>query len=366
MFTITAHDPKQDTDEEIAERVALGNLLKDEVLPDDPDSSVEQAIAALRSQPERIRRFSFRARDADGTLVGLGGTSIDPEHDDNPDVLWASISVLASARRQGLGARLLAELVAVATAEGRTRLIGNTIGGHEPGEAFAAAVGATSRQANHLNHLPLAEVDRLMLERWVDEAATRSADYELVAWDGAVPDEHLDRWLDLVVVMNTAPRDDLELNDFTITADQVREQERVMAAAGIETWVLVARHRQTGEWAGFHDVAWDPEQPMYVYVDSTGVRPEHRGHALGKWLKAAMTLRILDERPDVTNIRTGNADSNDAMLGINRQMGYRPLLGQTTWELPVEQAAAWLRSRALAPAELSSTTPRISSATPPM
>ena len=347
MFTITKHDPKQDTDEEVAERVAISNVLKDEILPDDPDSSVEQAIATLRSAPERIRRFSFRARDDAGALVGVGATSIDPENDDNPDVLWVNLSVLPGARREGLGSQLLAELVAVARAEGRTRLIGNTMGGHDAGEAFAAAIGAASRQANHLNHLPLAEVDRRMLERWVEEAATRAVDYELIGWDGAVPDEHLDRWLDLVLVMNTAPRDDLELNDFTITAEQVRDQERVMAAAGYETWVLVARHRESGEWAGFHDVTWDPAQPMYVYVDSTAVRPEHRGHALGKWLKAAMTLRVLDERPDVTNIRTGNADSNDAMLGINRQMGYRPLLGQTTWELPVEQAAAWLRERGL-------------------
>ena len=348
MFTIRLHDPKDDRDDEVAERVALGNVLKDELLPDDPDSTVEQAIAALRSQPERIRRFSFRARDADGRLVALAGTNIDPDNDDNPDVLWAGINILPDARRQGLGTRLLAELVALARAEGRTRLIGSTMGGREDGEAFAKAVGAVSRQATHLNHLPLAEVDRPMLERWVAEAATRSADYELIGWDGAVPEEHLANWLELVVVMNTAPRDDLQLNDFTITAEEVREHERVMEAAGYETWVLVARHRTTGEWAGFHDVNWDPDQPQYVYVDSTGVRPEHRGHALGKWLKAAMTLRVLDERPDVTNIRTGNADSNDAMLGINKEMGYRPLLGQTTWELPVETAAAWLADRGLA------------------
>ena len=345
VFTITRHDPKDDTDDEVAERVAFGNVLKNEVLPDDPDATVEQAIAALRSQPARVRRFSFRARDADGRLVGLAGGAIDPDNDDNPDVLWTGVSVHPDARRHGLGTQLLAELVRFARAEGRARLVGTTSEGREPGEAFARTIGATNRQATHLNHLPLAEVDRPMLERWVAEAATRSSDYELIGWDGPVPEEHLANWLDLVVVMNTAPRDDLQLNDFTITAEEVREQEQVMAAAGYETWVLVARHRTTGEWAGFHDVNWDPDQPQFVYVDSTGVRPEHRGHALGKWLKAAMTLRVLDERPQVTNIRTGNADSNDAMLGINKQMGYRPLLGQTVWELPVETAAAWLQGR---------------------
>jgi hypothetical protein len=58
-----------------------------------------------------------------------------------------------------------------------------------------------------------------------------------------------------------------------------------------------------------------------------------------------MTLRILDERPEVDDIRTGNADSNDAMLGINREMGYRPLLATTGWELDVAAAAARLTER---------------------
>ena len=78
-----------------------------------------------------------------------------------------------------------------------------------------------------------------------------------------------------------------------------------------------------------------PAYPKVMWVGSTGVRPEHRGHALGKWMKAAMTLRVLAEKPGVDDIRTGNADSNDAMLAINAAMGYRPLLGVTTWELPL-------------------------------
>lgn len=348
MFTITLHDPKQDTDDEIAERVALENVLTREVLPDEPPASVEQVIAATRARPERHRRYLWKVRDAGGRLVGLAGTTIDPDDTDNPDILWCGFTVLPEVRRRGLGGRLLAELVRVAELEGRTRIVGHTIEGRAGGDDFARAVGAEAKAAEHLNHLPLAEVDRPMLERWVAEAATRSADYELIGWDGPVPEEHLDRWVDLVLVMNTAPRDDLQMNDFTLTPSEVREHEQVSAAAGIEEWTLVARHRATGEWAGFHDVSWNPTEPMFAYVGATGVKPEHRGHALGKWLKAAMTLRLLDERPEVTNVRTGNADSNDAMLGINRLMGYRPLLGHTTWEVPVETAAAWLARRSVA------------------
>ena len=351
VFTITLHDPKRDTDEEIAERVRLEGELLREVLPDDPEPSVEQAIAATRARPERHHRYLFRVRDGAGTLVGLAGTTIDPEDTDNPDMLWCGLTMRPELRRQGVGTRLLAELVQVAEREGRTRLVGVTTEGRTGGAEFATALGASSKQAQHLNHLPIAEVDRPMLERWIEEAATRAADYELIGWDGSVSDEDLDRWIDLVLVMNTMPRDDLEMNDFTLTAAEVRESDKVREAAGIEAWTLVARHRGTGEWAGFHDVGWSPTDAEVVWVDSTGVRPEHRGHALGKWLKAAMTLRILDERPGVASIRTGNADSNDAMLGINKEMGYRPLIGQTTWELPVPEARAWLEARgALTPA----------------
>jgi mycothiol synthase len=238
--------------------------------------------------------------------------------------------------------------VAVARAEGRTRLLGNTFGTVPAGNAFAAEVGAEMKTAQHLNHLPTAEVDRSLLERWVAEGPKRAEGYELLAWDGAIPEEHLTAFIDLFLVMNTMPRDDLQINDFTITEAEWREQETQMDAVGAERWMLVARRVSDGALAGFHDVYWMPHEPNLINVGATGVRPEHRGHALGKWLKAVMTLRILDERADVEDIRTGNADSNDAMLGINHAMGYRPLLAAEAWEVPAEVAAKWLEARGVA------------------
>ena len=333
------------TEAEFRERLAFNKVLREEVLPDDPDETLEQAMAMAAATPARVRVSLFHAYDEEGRLVGSARTSVDPDVTDNLDLLFSTLAVRPEHRRRGLGLRLLRELLDVADREGRTRLVLSSLEGRPGVAEFAAAIGATAKQAFHLNHLPLAEVDRPMLERWVADAATRSADYELLAWDGAVPDEHLARWVELVPVMNTAPHDDLDVEDEKVTPQQVREVEAVRAAGGIETWVLVARHRTTGEWAGFHDVAFDPAQPQYVYVGATGVWPAHRGHALGKWLKAAMTLRVLDERPQAESIRTGNADSNDAMLGINRRMGYRPVLGQTIWELPVAEARARLAAR---------------------
>ena len=333
-FSVTRHDAAAFTDEEIAVGNQLHNALESELWPEDPVTPLADAIAAERATPGRIRRTAFRAwSDEDGSLVGSVEVRIDTEHDDNPDVLGCRIVVRRDVRRRGVGSVLLGEVIALAGAEGRTRLVGQTYSRIPAGDEFATHVGAVRKGQSHTNHLPTAEVDRALLEAWVRDGPVRAEAYDLLAWDGPIPDDHLDAFLDLLLVMNDAPRDELEVNDFTITPEQWREGEREGAAVGQERWFLVARNRRDGALAGLHDIAWVPSYPNAMFIGSTGVRPEHRGHALGKWMKAAMTLRILDERPEVTDIRTGNADSNDAMLGINRAMGYRPLFGVTTWEL---------------------------------
>ncbi|HUR78421.1 MAG TPA: GNAT family N-acetyltransferase [Acidimicrobiales bacterium] len=345
-YTYTLHNPLHYTDEEIAQGVEFSNAVQLEALPEDPPAPLEQAIASFRNMPARMKRTSVRAWSPDGQLIGSTGIRIDPDHDDNPDMLFVGLNVLAEHRRNGVGTQLLAYLVALAKGEDRTRLVGDTTG-RLPGAEFAELIGAEVKQAVHMNHLPIANVDRALMEKWVADGPSRAEGYEIFGWDGDVPDEHMDSFLAAVLVMNTAPRDDLEMNDFSLTAAQVREQEKVANAVGLESWQLIARRKSDGAWAGIHDVMWNPSEPETVYVGATGVDPEHRGHALGKWLKAQMTLRVMDERPQVSSIRTGNADSNDAMLGINKAMGYVPFISQTVWEVSTADAEQWLKSRGI-------------------
>ena len=55
-----------------------------------------------------------------------------------------------------------------------------------------------------------------------------------------------------------------------------------------------------------------------------------------------MLERILRERPEAVDVRTGNADSNDAMLGINHALGFKPYIAQANWQVPVEKVKAYL------------------------
>lgn len=346
--TLELRDPRTFSEAEIAEGVELHNVLHAEEMPEDDPFLLSVAISSNRAIPARLGRWSVRARAKDGQLLATTAVSQDWEHNDNPDVGELGVRVHPEHRGKGIGSVMLGCQVGFARALGRTRLLITTSDRYPRAAQLALAMGAVAKQESHINELRRDRVDVAQLERWVAEAATRSSDYELLSFDDAVPEEIVEDYVALVQVMNTAPRDDLEVNDFTLTVAELRENERWAAARSDVLWTLVARHRATGELVGLHNVGWTPMNTRVVYVGSTGVQPEHRGSALGKWLKAEMTLRILRERPQVITIRTGNADSNDAMLGINQAMGYQPSISETTWEISRRDAEAWLERRGVA------------------
>lgn len=335
-YRITTEDASSLTDEQVLIGARLFNAFETEIWPEDPITPARDTLAEHRSHSDKVERTVVRAWSQDGALAGSVELRIDRQDNDNPDVLTCGIYVDPTHRRRGIGTELLGAARVLARAEGRSRLVGSTFSRAPAGDLFAANFGAQAKSWSQKNHLPTAQANRELLEKWVREGPQRAEGYELLSWDGPVPDEHLEAFVRLMQVMNDAPRDDLELNDFTLTPAQFREGEARAATVGQQTWRLVARRKSDGELVGLHELAWIAAFPEVMWVGSTGVLPEDRGHALGKWLKAAMMLRVLDERPEIADIRTQNAVSNDAMLGINHQMGYRELLAVTTWELRLD------------------------------
>jgi hypothetical protein len=50
---------------------------------------------------------------------------------------------------------------------------------------------------------------------------------------------------------------------------------------------------------------------------------DHRGHRLGLLLKAGMLLWLAETEPQLESVDTWNAESNDHMIAVNEQLGYR-------------------------------------------
>lgn len=56
----------------------------------------------------------------------------------------------------------------------------------------------------------------------------------------------------------------------------------------------------------------------------TGVLPEHRGHGLGRWMKAESIRQAHRDYPDLGGLLTDTADSNAHMRRVNDGLGYTP------------------------------------------
>jgi mycothiol synthase len=255
----------------------------------------------------------------------------------NPHAADFEVDVLPSHRRQGLGSRLMKLVAEEVAAAGRTLLFTIASSSIPSGDAFLRHLGAEPGLEARVNQLAFEDLDLELIDEWVSIGEARSGEYELVWWDDAIPEESLDEVVDLLMVMNDAPRGDLELEDFEFSGENIRQNEAAVAARNIARWMVAVRHTESGRLAGFTEMYFNPTIPDLGQQNDTGVFPEHRGRGLGRLLKATMIRRVLEERPEIRRVRTGNATNNAPMLRINEELGFRELRVETIYQVAVDR-----------------------------
>jgi GNAT superfamily N-acetyltransferase len=311
-----------DLDEAAVE--ALAHLLTEadaDRSPGDPPISPAQLALDERVLPSWMQRTRALAWGPDGELLGAAAVELE-DRPDNRHLAWLEVVVAEGARRRRIGSAVLEAVIPVAVDDGRTLAMGGTpVGG--PGASAAAALGLTVGQVEHRNRVRTADLPRPLLESWVRDGAERARGYSLVAVDGPVPDELLEPFASLLAVMNDAPIDDLEIEDAVFTPGDVRATHEATARRGTDRWTVLVRHDATGDLVALTELQIPAIDTWLAGQGDTGVARAHRGHGLGRWLKAVNALRVLDERPDVAAIQTWNAGTNAHMLAINQAMGFR-------------------------------------------
>lgn len=327
-------------DDEMDRLLALFDELDQERVPEDPLPPWSVRAARLRNLPPIAVRKSWVAR-GDAEVVGYGSV-VRWVTGENDHIAEADIRVRPTWRRRGVARALLARIAeAIAKVKDATLFLG-TSDRVPAGEAFVRRIGAEQGIETHVNQLDLAAVDRALVDTWCALGETTAADYWLEWIPSPVPDERVDAVLRAFELMNTAPRGRLAMNDWRMTADLLRQFEARERALGLESWTLFGFHRESGAVAGFTQVNYDPRLSHVVQQEGTAVDPAHRGHGLGKLLKATMLRRVLVERSRARYIRTGNADSNAPMLSLNRRLGFRPAWARIVWQATLPIVASYL------------------------
>ena len=250
----------------------------------------------------------------------VGYASVDLPVWDNRHLALVFCSVHPTHRGRGVGSKFLQAQSCAATAAGRDMLLTYAFRG-TPTEEFLLAQGFQRAQGTAQRRLRPAELDYDRIAAYAEEAAAVARDYEVVALDGPAPEQWLPQLQTLFEAINDAPLDDIDMVPDSFPIERIRRYEKAMAARGQHVYRLMARHRETREWAGHTIVCVDTLRPGTAMQEDTSVLRAHRGHRLGMLLKARMLLWLREARPELTIIDTWNAESNTHMIAINDALG---------------------------------------------
>lgn len=255
----------------------------------------------------------------------------DPSFPGNEDVCKIHLTVLKDYRRMRIARELLAYACEHAMKYNRTKFTGALL--NDAARKFLQRIGGNEALAYRISQLQLKDVDWELMTQWMEEGPMRSPTSRL-EFHSSIPDSILEDYCKVYTeVLNQAPRDELTIGDEVFTPEKWKIIEERARETG-ELWQTALVMEQNGDISGLTDFGYNKAVPTIINQYLTGVQEKFRGRGLGKWLKAAMLLKIREDFPDVEVIATANATSNEPMLSINERMGFR--LKQESYEYEVD------------------------------
>jgi GNAT superfamily N-acetyltransferase len=271
------------------------------------------------------------AEPAGGAATVTAGVLWLPQHDNRHQ---ASVQVHTHPDHQhrGYGSAMLAHLIGVAREHGRRTITadasypydGPADGAGHPVVRFLTRRGFSLALGDVTRVLAL-PVDFARLDRLAAQAAPYHRDYTLRRFAGRVPDDIIVGFGQLIgSLMTEAPVGELEVEPEVFTPERIRADEEVFAASGRTKYTTVAL-AAGGAVAGYSEIVVPRHDPGRAYQWGTLVRRAHRGHRLGLATKAHNLAWVQREEPELRLLVTFNAEVNAHMIGVNEQLGFRPV-----------------------------------------
>jgi GNAT superfamily N-acetyltransferase len=274
-------------------------------------------------------RLAWLASDTDGIPVGSAFlrlfTSIGQDH-----LAELDLRVHPAERRNRTGSRLLEAAVAAARQDGRRCVITQTEAG-SPGDRFLPARGFRRVLALTFTRLPMAEADITALTEVAEQS---HPGYRLASWEGTVPDGLAETFVASRHAMDDMPMGSTDFGSVTWDLERVQAAAAAIEKRGDLLHTVVAIDESDGSIAGFTELVIPGDGKGNGQHYGTGVLPGHRGHGLGRWMKAASIRQAFERHPDLGGLLTDTADNNPYMRHINDALGYAPT--HTTFEYQLD------------------------------
>lgn len=265
------------------------------------------------------RRLCWLASDSDGFPVGSAFLRLfgRPGQDHLAEL---ELHVHPAERKKGAGTRLLDAATAAVRADGRRSLVAQAEAG-SPGARFLSSRGFRDVLTLIHSRLPLADTDLSVLAEIIERP---HPGYRLASWDGTVPDGLVGTFALSRRAMDDMPMGETDYGTVTWDVDRVREIAAAVARRGDLLHTVAAVDEADGAIVGFTELVIPGDGRGDGRHYGTGVLPEHRGHGLGRWMKAAAIRRSLERHPGLGGLLTDTADGNVHMRAVNDALGYAP------------------------------------------
>lgn len=308
--------------------------------PGDPEPTASVVAADLFLPMPDYKRL-ITVAEVDRAPAGYLNAVYRTEPDGDIWLAEVDVIVLPEFGRQGIAATLIDDALPQLADVGLRSVVGCVTQGLWADEATALCerYGLTKRMEERCSRAQVAGVDRAMLAEWIADAAIHSSAYRVESWEGPCPDHLLDLWCAAAVAMIDAPTDDLEYVENVRRPDIQRAADQVCVERGLRVYRSLALS-DSGEPAGVTEIFVNAQVPQVGQQGETGVLAAHRGHRLGKWLKAVNFEQAVAAQPEMRVIETYNAQSNPWMLDINIAMGFAPHHVYDIYQAPIETALA--------------------------
>ncbi|MEU3460006.1 GNAT family N-acetyltransferase [Streptomyces sp. NPDC006733] len=301
-------------------------------LPGDPVPSPEDVYAQLATPSAYSRKLLWLARNTAGAPVGTAALRL---FDEPGRTHLASLELYShpAHRRLGAGSRLLGTAVGAARDDGRRSLITRTTVG-TPGDRFLATRAFTPVLKLTWRRLRFDSMDAAAIGA---AAAEPHPGYRLESWEGVAPDALVDAFALARQSMDDMPTGGMDLGHVPWTAERVRSVAEVFAKRGEQLITVAAISEADGSVAGYTELVVPADSGGRALQHDTAVVPRHRGHGLGRWMKASMIQRVAAGQPAVTEIETDNADDNRHMVAINAGLGFVPVRQTVEYQLSLTE-----------------------------
>jgi GNAT superfamily N-acetyltransferase len=266
------------------------------------------------SEPEKAHPIYLVAED-EGRIVGVGGGRIEYEAA-RPGTGRVGVSVLEEARGRGIGGRLYERAEAHVVSHGARRLR-TTSNDDDASRRFVASRGFRHTLTERVSGVDPREID--LSELSTLETAKAAEGFRLVT-------------------MNQVSAEEIYRIDIEATRDIPMDEP--FGDISFDDWERKYWRHPNVTLEGSRVVVHDGRAVSFAMIhadldrgkatnEMTGTLRDFRGRRLARLAKLA-TIEWAVEH-GITQILTGNDETNAPMLAINVSLGYRPIAAELSW-----------------------------------